>query len=137
MVVDVRLQPRLLRRARSASRRPARAGAGGRSPARDPLGDLVGDAEVLRDVGAARPGPPASFIAVGIEWVTNDQVRAVADVVGQLGQRGQRRVDHRLHEARVVEVVPQLVEHAAPPGRPPATASERFSRYCRQLEYDE
>jgi hypothetical protein len=59
----------------------------------------------------------------------------VADLLGQLVER-RDEVDLRLDEAGVVVVDADLVEL----GRPSPTsarASARFSRYCRQPEYDE
>ena len=53
VVVDVGLEPRHVRRPGPRAEDQLVRRSGGRSPARDPLDDLVGDAAVLGDVGAA------------------------------------------------------------------------------------
>ena len=130
VVVDVGLEPRHVRRAgpRAEHQLAAVPGAG---LLPHPLDDLGGDAAVLGDVGAA--ARPARLVHRARDRVRHEhQVRLASYLVGQLGQPGQGGVDHRLDEARMVEVVPQPVEprgarHARRRRRPgsPGTAGSR------------
>ena len=75
----------------------------------DPLRHLVGHGTVLGDVRVAlRAGGVVHRHRDGVG--DEQHVRVATGGVAQVGERGQRRVHHRLHEARVVEVVPQPVE---------------------------
>ncbi len=79
----------------------------------DGVGDQPGHVQVLRDVRAA--------VAVGLDGAggvrggggdgvgAEGDVRAVPDVLGEVGERPDHSVGHGLDEAGVVEVVPQLV----------------------------
>ena len=100
-------------------------------------GDQSGRGPVLRDVRARRPGPLVVGLASGIECVVKTRRAPVADARRAARQRRSRGVDERLDEARVVEVLPDLVDRAARRRRPLAAASAMFSRYWRQPEYDE
>ncbi len=80
------------RRRRSAARRP---GAAPRTHRRSPWSST--------GPGGVRGG--------GRDGVRGEgEVRAVPDVLGEVGEGGQDAVDHGLQEAGVVEVVPQLVD---------------------------
>ena len=105
----------------------------------DPLADLLGDRAVLGDVGAAVRARSASFIASGIEWVTKS--RWASRRAASARSASAVRVASTIGSTKpgVVEVVAQPVEARRAPcvlGRG-ATASARFSRYCRHPEYDE
>ena len=108
VVVDVGLEPGHLRRpGPRAEHQPRRVLAS--DLLTDPLGHDGRGGAVLAEVG---PAPrTAALVHVDRDRVGDeDQVGAVADVVGQLGERRERGVDDRLDEARVVEVGAQAVE---------------------------
>ena len=70
-----------------------------------------------------------------MECVTKTSRASSRTSGGQLGEGGQHRVDDRGDEAGVVEVGRSLSSRGAPGTA--AAAAARFSRYCRQQEYDE
>ena len=83
----------------------------------DPGGHRGHDVEVLGDVRPAirRTGRSRRLRHREGDRVGDEgQVGSGAHVVVEPGQGGQHRVDHRLHESRMVEVVAQLVQHRRP-----------------------
>lgn len=116
VVADVRLQPRDVRgsAARLVDELPGQFGAG---LGAHRVGDHLREVQVLLDVG---PAPAVRGVvrgrAGGVRGRGRDGVRGEgqvgpgADLPGQRLQCGQHPVDHGLHEAGVVEVVPQLVD---------------------------
>ncbi len=73
------------------------------------LHDLGRHRPVLADVGVPA-GPGALVHRLRDRVGDEDQLRVVALDVAQVRERGQGRVDHGVDEARVVEVVPELVQ---------------------------
>lgn len=113
VVADVGLEPRDVRGAgaRLVDELPGVVDAGALA---DRVGDQLRDLQVLLDVRAAvavvldRAG---GVRGRGRDGVGRErEVRAVPYVLGEVGQGLQYAGDHGLHEALVVEVVPQLVD---------------------------
>ena len=110
VVVDVGLEPRHLRRAgaRAEDQVVVVAASGGRG---DAVGDVRRGVEVLGDVGTAQR--PAAVVHRDRDRVRDEDAVARPH---ELGRRHDDRVDDRLEEAGVVEVVPDLVQHRAAVG---------------------
>ena len=132
VVVDVRLQPRHLRR--PGARLPDEVELGARRRARAPATSRA----VSRCCAAYRPsrrGPDASFIDSGIECAVKTSRASSRTSAGSVASAARTCVDVGGDETRVVEVVPQLDQlRRAVTGDRRAWA--RSSRYCRQPEYD-